>query len=87
VDLEIVCPVLVIAVATPQGSRRRDRRERRGADAVKLGKHVTWLHMQEVPSTGQASDAVPVPERRRLFDEMGRWLGAYMYGQVRDQLL
>lgn len=25
--------------------------------------------------------------RRRLFDEMGRWLGAYMYGQVRDQLL
>jgi alpha-beta hydrolase superfamily lysophospholipase len=26
-------------------------------------------------------------DRRRFFDEMGRWLGAYMYGQVRDQLL
>jgi hypothetical protein len=26
-------------------------------------------------------------DRRRFFDEMGRWMGAYMYGQVRDQLL
>jgi hypothetical protein len=25
--------------------------------------------------------------RRRFFDEMGRWFGAYMYGRVRDQLL
>jgi len=26
-------------------------------------------------------------QRTRMFDEMGRWLGAYMYGKVRDQLL
>lgn len=26
-------------------------------------------------------------DRRQFFDEMGRWLGAYMYGDVRDQLL
>jgi hypothetical protein len=26
-------------------------------------------------------------DRRQFFDEMGRWLGAYMYGGVRDQLL
>jgi hypothetical protein len=26
-------------------------------------------------------------DRRRFFDELGRWLGAYMYGSVRDQLL
>ncbi len=30
---------------------------------------------------GEAAD------RRQFFDEMGRWLGAYMYGGVRDQLL
>ncbi len=29
----------------------------------------------------------PADDRQRFFDEMGRWLGTYMYGQVRDQLL
>jgi hypothetical protein len=33
------------------------------------------------PAEGSAGD------RRRFFDELGRWLGAYMYGSVRDQLL
>jgi hypothetical protein len=32
---------------------------------------------------GQADGA----GRRLFFDELGRWLGAYMYGQLRDQLL
>ncbi len=48
--------------------------------SLSLGQHVTWLHLDE-----QGDNAVGA--RRRLFDEMGRWLGAYMYGQVRDQLL
>jgi hypothetical protein len=26
-------------------------------------------------------------ERRRLFDELGRWLSAYLSAQIRDQLL
>jgi hypothetical protein len=44
---------------------------------------VTWLQIAD-ETTAQADKAAG---RRRLFDEMGRWLGAYMYGQVRDQLL
>jgi alpha-beta hydrolase superfamily lysophospholipase len=34
-----------------------------------------------------AEEAAAAAERSRFFDEMGRWLGAYMYGPVRDQLL
>lgn len=82
--LDIACPVLVIS--SEPGASRRDRRERRGRDSVRLGQHVTWLHLEEGAAT-VAADGVITPQRRRLFDEMGRWLGAYMYGQVRDQLL
>jgi hypothetical protein len=83
--LDIPCPVLVI------GGTGRQRRLslRRGAatapaDTIHLGSHVTWLR----PADGEARPDAREPEdRRRFFDEMGRWLGAYMYGQVRDQLL
>ena len=97
--LRIACPVLVIcpaadgtgqrtAAETPQTSRtlrRRGRRERRtGRAQAALGPHVTWLWLPGgLDSPAQAGGA----GRRLLFDEMGRWLGAYMYGQVRDQLL
>ena len=27
------------------------------------------------------------PQRRRFLDELGRWLSAYLSGQIRDQLL
>ncbi|MGI9005562.1 MAG: hypothetical protein ACR2FU_05070 [Streptosporangiaceae bacterium] len=76
--LDIACPVLVIAAAGPR--LRAAGRRRRGPDGIRLGQHVTWLHVESGP--GAAG-----PDRRRLFDEMGRWLGAYMYGKVRDQLL
>lgn len=77
--LDITCPVLVISPSREPQAGRRERRERRGPDSVRLGQHVTWLHLDGA--------ATAVPQRQRLFDEMGRWLGAYMYGQVRDQLL
>ena len=83
--LDIPCPVLVIG-----GSHRRRRRPRlrRGnapaAPAIHLGSHVTWLRPADVQARPDASEP---EDRRRFFDEMGRWLGAYMYGQVRDQLL
>jgi alpha-beta hydrolase superfamily lysophospholipase len=80
--LDITCPVLVISAARPW---RDTWRERRGKDTVRLGQHVTWLQID-----GAVRAMAPggtAPQRRRLFDEMGRWLGAYMYGQVRDQLL
>jgi alpha-beta hydrolase superfamily lysophospholipase len=83
--LDISCPVLVISAA---GQWRDARRDRRGKETVRLGQHVTWL---QIAAAGQALSEDerlgPLPQRRRLFDEMGRWLGAYMYGQVRDQLL
>ncbi len=75
IRLDITCPVLVISAARP---RRDTRRARTSREPVRLGQHVTWL---QIDADGSA------PQRRRLFDEMGRWLGAYMYGQVRDQLL
>jgi hypothetical protein len=88
--LHIACPVLVMCPsAEPSASvRRPDRggrlRRRKGSETTVLGPHVTWLWLAS-GLTGQevTSDA----DRKVLFDEMGRWLGAYMYGQVRDQLL
>jgi alpha-beta hydrolase superfamily lysophospholipase len=74
--LDIACPVLVISA----GSGRRDQR-----GSIRLGQHVTWLLLEG--EAGTIADESSAANRRRLFDEMGRWLGAYMYGQVRDQLL
>jgi alpha-beta hydrolase superfamily lysophospholipase len=83
--LAIACPVLIISASgnrTRQSSvARLIRRDRGGTDGIALGQHVTWLYLdQDLAADAPAS-------RKRLFDEMGRWLGAYMYGQVRDQLL
>jgi hypothetical protein len=88
--LDIGCPVLVISVAC-------DRATSDGRPDVWLGPHVTWLTVGDQAAEGTppdtaASGTVPpgtaTPDTRRwFFDEMGRWLGAYMYGQVRDQLL
>lgn len=85
IRLDIACPVLVISAA---GSWRDTRRERRGKDSTRLGQHVTWLQIDAAGTAVSADNGMgPRPARRRLFDEMGRWLGAYMYGQVRDRLL
>ncbi|HEU5416472.1 MAG TPA: hypothetical protein VFV41_02190 [Streptosporangiaceae bacterium] len=83
--LDIDCPVLIIGGSGGQ-QRRGPALRRRPAPAptAPLGRHVTWLH----PADGDARpDAEDAADRSRFFDEMGRWLGAYMYGQVRDQLL
>jgi hypothetical protein len=99
--LDVECPVLVLsdpaeeaqAGAGPAATRgtgvRAAWRQRRpgasGRSALNLGGHVTWLRLP----AGTASDAVDASgaDSRQLFDELGRWLGAYMYGSVRDQLL
>ena len=85
--LDISCPVLVLSAAEAAQAKRgpagRPGRRRRKNDAAtpRLGPHVTWLRLEEEPAGGAGED------RRRFFDELGRWMGAYMYGQVRDQLL
>ena len=48
---------------------------------LQLGGHVTWLRLPAGPAVDDTAG------RRQFFDELGRWLGAYMYGHVRDQLL
>ncbi len=75
--LRIACPVLVMCPAA-------DGPGRTGPMPAALGPHVTWLWLPGGLDSPQAAGAA---DRRLLFDEMGRWLGAYMYGQVRDQLL
>lgn len=92
-SLEIDCPVLVLSgpagagggPQAPAASRGWPVRRRRPAPAddaaLSLGGHVTWLRLPAGPAAGERSDP------GLLFDALGRWLGAYMYGPVRDQLL
>ena len=83
--LNIACPVLVMCSGGDEKGRRGPRlRRRRDRAPVRLGPHVTWLRLADEleAASGDTAD-----DRRDFFDEMGRWLGAYMYGKVRDQLL
>jgi alpha-beta hydrolase superfamily lysophospholipase len=94
--LDIGCPVLVLSSAGGQAGGRLRQRRSTDRRTIKLGPHVTWLRLDTGPD-GQAGDAGRADQggqapgghadRRQFFDEMGRWLGAYMYGGVRDQLL
>jgi hypothetical protein len=80
--LGISCPVLVLSpsvvnVAGP-GARYRAGRP------IRLGSHVTWLRLASAPPGLAKPD---VAARRRLYEELSRWIGAYLSGSVRDQLL
>jgi hypothetical protein len=79
--LEIACPVLVMSPGNRGRVSRLPIGPRRGGGSVRLGPHVTWLRLGQ-PGEGAAAD-----DRKQFFDELGRWLGAYMYGRGRDQLL
>jgi hypothetical protein len=88
--LDITCPVLVICPAEGwdapggPGGLLGWRLMLGGRATTRLGAHVTWMKLEG----GQPGEALPVPEaRKRYFDELGRWLGAYLSGQIRDQLL
>ena len=93
--LDITCPVLVISAAGQPGQQRTGGRKGRAGGTVRLGQHVTWLYLDDQPASWRSGESPadrheagnPGADRRRLFDEMGRWLGAYMYGNARDQLL
>src|ERR1022692_1741459 len=89
--LDISCPVLVMCTAADwdaQGEGRRGLLLRRqyggGPGTLRLGRHVTWLRLDD----GQAGPLPPAEaESRPFFGALGRWLGAYLAGQFRDQLL
>jgi alpha-beta hydrolase superfamily lysophospholipase len=92
--LDISCPVLVLCSATSSRPRRWDEMLHR-SDAVldaahiaalapRLGRRVTCVRIE-----GAMHDVVlsARPVRKEVYDELGRWLGAYLSGQVRDRLL
>jgi serine aminopeptidase S33 family len=88
--LDIACPVLVMCPATgwnaPGGAGGllvpRALALRRAT--MRLGEHVTWLKLPGgLPGEVRPNEA----GRRRVCDELGRWLSAYLSGQIRDQLL
>jgi hypothetical protein len=79
-SLDIRCPVLVVSRAGDDpspGQACAPRRPRAAGGRLELSGHVTWLRLGGTPG-GQG---------QRFFDELGRWLGAYMYGNGRDRLL
>jgi hypothetical protein len=87
--LDISCPVLVLSPSedwdTPGATGGRLALPGAGAQAtIRLGAHVTWLRLDGA----EPGQALPGGAARRLvFDELARWLSAYLSGQIRDQLL
>jgi len=88
--LDIACPVLVMCPAAGwnapggAGGLLVPGALANGRVTMRLGEHVTWLRLPG----GRPGPAGPAcPARRREFDELGRWLSAYLSGQIRDQLL
>jgi hypothetical protein len=91
-QLDIQCPVLVVVdghgevgapsqwTTPPRPGRLRPGRPgrpgRSGPHATQLGRHVTWLALAHADG-----------DRELFLNELGRWLGAYMYGLGRDKLL
>lgn len=85
--LNIACPVLVLTEAAGASVRSRPlrvHRRRSPTAATRLSGHVTWL---QLPCSSGLAHLDDDAGRRAFFDELGRWLGAYMYGQLRDQLM
>jgi hypothetical protein len=89
--LEIGCPVLVMAPTgngepAPAGGGGWLPGKLRGhsRSPVRLGAHVTWLTMETGLPGGTGGDGA---EGREFYEELTRWLGAYLSGQIRDQLL
>jgi hypothetical protein len=86
VGLDISCPVLVMS-----GEASRSLRPlRRPGVAVHLGGHVTSVQLPEYAGLARPAGLAGVaggPASPAFFAELGRWLGAYMYGQPADQLL
>ena len=82
--LDIACPVLVLG---PAGGGRRFRGGRRPAVPRQVAGHVTWLRLPDAGAPAGMADLAGGAGRQAFFAELGRWLGAYMYGPPPDRLL
>ncbi len=84
--LDISCPVLVLCPATDWDATGATSgllalpALAGGQATMRLGPHVTWRKVEEEDDPGGSGLG-------QLLDEQGRWLGAYLSGQIRDQLL
>jgi hypothetical protein len=81
--LDIACPVLVLCPA----AGGRGRRLRRPAVPRQVAGHVTWLRLPDAGAPAGMADLAGGASRQAFFAELGRWLGAYMYGPPPDRLL
>jgi hypothetical protein len=85
--LEISCPVLVIGPPAPSAQVPGGLAwtgPGRGGPPTRLGAHVTWLRLD---GAGPASRLAAQQARKRLHEELRRWLGAYLSAEIRDELL
>jgi hypothetical protein len=84
-QLNIACPVLMLCPAGPgRGLRQRLRPP---AVPRQVAGHVTWLRLPDAGGPDGLADQAGSAGRRAFFAELGRWLGAYMYGPPPDRLL
>ena len=74
------------------GHREREilqNRQRRAIAGIELDRESAYVTGQVLTLDGGLPGQAPAlpPQRRRFLDELGRWLSAYLSGQIRDQLL
>jgi hypothetical protein len=80
--LDIACPVLVMSPSAVNASVRGPRYL--AGPPARLGPHVTSLRLASAPPGLARPDRAA---RRCVYDELSRWLGAYLAADARDQLL
>ena len=88
--LDIGCPVLVLCPASdwdaPGGTGGLLGLPVSKA-TIRLGQHVTWLKVDDAEPGAVLPGEPGSAARKQVFDELARWLSAYLSGQIRDQLL
>lgn len=75
--LDAGCPVLILSA----DADRPWRLLRQPAVPLQLAGHVTWLQVPDTTAPAGLAELIGGAGRQAFLDELGRWLGAYMYGE------
>lgn len=86
-QLDIACPVLVLCPAGGEPGQRLRPVRRVPAVPRQVAGHVTWLRLPDAGAPTGLAGLAGGAGRKAFFDELSRWLGAYMYGPPPDRLL
>jgi len=81
--LDAGCPVLLLSA----DADRPWRPLRQPSVPQQLAGHVTWLHVPDTTAPAGLAELTGGAGRQAFLDELGRWLGAYMYGEPPGGLL